>query len=82
MFGSSPRLFAAHHVFHRSPASRHPPVALINLFLFPFQPYSIVNEQLLSKQPDQIRMITANCFAATTGLEPYDEKILGGGEGD
>ena len=32
MFGSSPRLIAAYHVFHRLLAPRHPPVALSNLF--------------------------------------------------
>ena len=32
MFCSSPRLFAAYHVFHRLPTPRHPPDALVNLF--------------------------------------------------
>ena len=49
MFGSSPKLIAAYHVFHRLLAPRHPPVALIILILvylsiFPSIPYVIVNE--------------------------------------
>ncbi len=42
MFGSSPGLFAACHVFPRLSAPRHPPVALT--YLFPLLlPYLIVN---------------------------------------
>lgn len=33
MLGSSPRLIAAYHVFLRLPTPRHPPDALVNLFL-------------------------------------------------
>ena len=33
MFSSSPRLFAAYHVFLRLPTPRHPPDALVNLLL-------------------------------------------------
>ena len=46
MFGSSPLLIAAYHVFHRLLAPRHPPVALNNLLiLVPFHPYSIFKER-------------------------------------
>ena len=46
MFSSSPRLIAAYHVFLRLPTPRHPPDALVNLFLeeLPSIPYSIVKE--------------------------------------
>ena len=60
ILGSSPRLFAAYHVFHRLPVPRHPPIALLILVFFtntstsvlkdealmlPFLPYSIVKDQ-------------------------------------
>ena len=43
MFGSSPRLIAAYHVFHRLSAPRHPPVALINLFSLELPSLSLFN---------------------------------------
>ncbi len=43
MFGSSPRLIAACHVFLRLSAPRHPPVALINLFSLELPSLSLFN---------------------------------------
>ena len=43
IFGSSPRLIAAYHVFHRLSAPRHPPVALINLFSLELPSLSLFN---------------------------------------
>ena len=54
MFSFSPELFAAYHVFPRLPTPRHPPDALVNLFLEKnfLIPYSIVNEL----QPVQVTL--------------------------
>ena len=87
MFGSSPGLIAAHHVFHRLPVPRHPPVALNNFFLFfPFQPYSIVNEHRDYISKSGVNLICKHMARTMRLLSEFDckrttyEKKVGGGE--
>ena len=54
LFGGSPKLIAAYHVFHRLPIPRHPPLALSSLTikiasLRHHYPYSLVKEHVKNK---------------------------------
>ena len=76
MLGSSPRLIAAYHVFLRLPTPRHPPDALVNLFLrTSFHPCSIVKWSLGSYPDSQSsihipwRCLLADYYLILVGLE-------------
>ena len=74
MFGSSPRLIAAYHVFHRLSAPRHPPVALINLFSLELPSLSLFNCKRTTATSGRCRtqsgLIPRKIFAKSLGLSP------------
>ena len=89
MFGSSPRLIAAYHVFLRLSASRHPPVALNILSLKNFSlpyPYAIFKEPRAPKNPlpSTARLTTGIYFRLlpNDGREYEMNAPVGGGERD
>ena len=82
VFGHSPRLIAAYHVFHRLSAPRHPPVALINLFSLELPSLSLFNckrtTTTLRRCRDFSRINPAITIAKSHGQSPNHagEKLL------
>ena len=89
IFGSSPRLIAAYHVFHRLSAPRHPPVALINLFSLELPSLSLFNCKRTTttyrRCRDFSRINPAITIAKSHGQSPInagENSSIGGGGGN